>query len=97
MRCETVCSCLDGDDGCQIVTKHPQPENPGAKSIRSSVADLWIQTADQLTVNVQLAEWEGRLQELYVLIIDAKHPGRVIRTMPDEWVEISREVIGFGA
>jgi hypothetical protein len=84
-------------EGILFVLQAPAPENPGAKAVRNSVANLWIQTSDQLTVNVQLAEWEGRLQELYVLIIDAKHPRRVIRTIPNEWVEISREVVGFGA
>ena len=84
-------------EGISFVLQAPVPENPAAKAVRNSFCDLWIQTTDQLTINVQLSEWEGRLQELYVLIIDGKHPRRLIRTMPDRWVEISREAIGFGA
>ena len=83
-------------EGILFVLQAPTHENPSTKGSRSSVANLWIQTADQLTLNVQLAEWGGRLQELYVLIIDAKHPRRLIRSMPNEWVEIAREVVPFG-
>jgi hypothetical protein len=84
-------------EGILFVLQASSPENPGAKSIRNSVAHLWIQTADLLTANVQLAEWEGRLQELYLLIIDQKNPRRLIRSMPDQWVEVSREIVGFEA
>jgi hypothetical protein len=63
-------------EGVLLVLQAPAPENPGAKAVRNSIAQLWIQTDEQFTVNVQLAEWEGRLQELYVLVVDGKHPGR---------------------
>ncbi len=84
-------------EGIIYVLQAPEPENPGTKSARSSIANLWIQTVDELTINVQLAERQGRLQELYVLLIDGKHPQRLIRAMPLELVETSREVIGFGS
>jgi hypothetical protein len=45
-------------EGISFVLQAPAPENSGAKLSQSCVANLWIQTADQLTVNVQLAEWE---------------------------------------
>jgi hypothetical protein len=67
-------------EGVLFVLQSPSPESPGAKSIHNSVAHLWIQTADLLTVNVQLAEWEGRLQEFYLLLIDQKNPRRLIRS-----------------
>ena len=44
-------------------------------------------------MNVQLAEYEGKLQELYILIVDGKHPRRIIRTLPAEGIEVSRDVI----
>jgi hypothetical protein len=83
-------------EGVLLVLQAPVPENPGAKAVRNSIAQLWIQTDQQFTMNVQLAEWEGRLQELYVLIVDGKHPKRIIRTIPADGIEVSRDVVGFG-
>ena len=54
----------------------PEPENPKAQSKGETVGNLWINTDDGSTINVQLSQFEGRLQELYVLFVDAKHPKR---------------------
>lgn len=86
----------ENSEGILFVLQAPGPQNPHAASLRNSVANLWIQTADQLTVNVLLAEWEGQLFELYFLIVDEKHPRRLIRTMPKDWLWESCEVVGFG-
>jgi hypothetical protein len=83
-------------EGVLLVLQAPAPENPGAKTARNSIAQLWIHTDEQFTMSVQLAEYEGKLQELYVLIIDGMHPRRLIRTLPADGTEISRDVIGFG-
>ena len=68
--------------------KAPEPENPNPKSKRESVGELWINTDDGCVINMQLSQFEGRLQELYVLFIDAKHPKR---KLPEMWTEVSRE------
>jgi hypothetical protein len=82
-------------EGVVMVLQAPAPENPGSRTTRNSIAQLWIHTDKQITMNVQLAEYEGRLQELYILIVDGKHPQRIIRTLPTEGIEVSRDVIGF--
>jgi hypothetical protein len=69
-------------EGITYVLEAPAPENPGVNSVRSSIASLWIQTTDQLTITIQLAERQGRLQELYVLLVDTKHPRHLIRHCP---------------
>jgi hypothetical protein len=82
-------------EGLLLVLQAPAPENPGAMVARNSIAQLWINTDEQITMIVQLAEYEGKLQELYVLIVDSKHPRRIIRTLPVGGVEVSRDVVGF--
>ena len=84
-------------EGISFTLNASLPENSNAKALRNSYGDLWIQTSDQVVINIQLSEWAGRLQELYVLIIDLKHPRRVIRVLPESWVEVSREAVGFGS
>jgi hypothetical protein len=84
-------------EGISFTLQAPVPENPNMKAVRNSFANLWIYTSDQVIINAQLSEWEGRLQELYVLIIDSKHPKRIIRTLPEGWMEVSREAVGFGS
>jgi len=75
------------DEGISIRLQAPDPENPKAKPVES-VGQLWIQTDDGNTINVQLSQFEGRLRELYVLFIDRKHPNR---KLPESWTEVSRE------
>jgi len=77
-----------GEEGVSFILQAPEPENPKAKSGRESVGNLWIQTADGSSINVQLSQIEGRLRELYVLFVDPKHPER---SLPENWTEVSRE------
>jgi len=69
--------------------KHPNRSTPKA-SRAESVGNLWIQTDDGSTINVQLSQFEGRLRELYVLFVDHKHPKR---KLPESWIEVSREAV----
>jgi hypothetical protein len=77
-----------GEEGVSFILKAPEPENPKAKSRRESVGELWIQTEDGCSINVQLSQFEGRLRELYVLFVDPKN---LTRTLPETWNEVSRE------
>jgi len=45
-----------GAEGIRIVLRAPEPENPRAKSRRESVGELWINTDDNCTINVQLSQ-----------------------------------------
>jgi hypothetical protein len=75
------------DEGISIRLQAPEPENPKAKPVES-VGQLWIQTDDGCTINVQLSQYEGNLRELYVLYFDPKHRNR---RLPESWIEVSRE------
>jgi hypothetical protein len=75
------------DEGISIRLQAPEPENPNAKPVES-VGELWIQTDDGSTINVQLFQADGRLRELYVLFVDPKHKKR---KLPETWTEVSRE------
>jgi len=79
-------------EGYSIILKAPTPENPLLDYRREMVGQLWIQTDDQSTANVQLSQFQGNLQELYVLFID--NEGRN-RTLPETWNEVSREAVDF--
>jgi hypothetical protein len=79
------------DEGVSIRLQAPEPENPKARPVES-VGQLWIQTDDGSTINVQLSQFEGRLRELYVLFIDKKHPKR---KLPESWIEVSREAVNM--
>ncbi|GEM_PF-3319494 len=81
-----------GEEGVSFVLQAPQPENPELKSQAESVGSLWINTDDGGTINVQLSQFEGRLKEMYVLFVDAKHPNR---RLPEAWTEVSREAVNF--
>ena len=83
-------------DGISFKLYAPAPQNPHALAVRNSFGELWIQTSDRIVMNVQLSEWEGSLQELYIFLIDLKHPRRLIRALPESWTEASREVVGLG-
>jgi hypothetical protein len=75
------------DEGISIRLQAPEPENPKAKPVES-VGELWIQTDDGSSINVQLSQFEGRLRELYVLFFDPKLRNR---KLPETWTEVSRE------
>lgn len=77
-------------EGYSVVLSSPIPENPRWKSSHDILGQLWIQTEDRLTINIQLFQWNGQLQELYVLVLDSK--GRCLR-LPSAWIEISREAV----
>lgn len=83
-------------DGVSFKLYSPVPQNPHAKAVLNSFGELWIQTSNKMVMNVQLSEWEGVLQELYIVVIDMKHPRRSIRALPESWTEVSREAVGFG-
>jgi hypothetical protein len=70
-----------------------RPEKLHAREWKSShdfLGQLWIETKDQLTINIQLFQSNGQLQELYLLVIDSK--ARAARP-PMEWVEVSRKAV----
>jgi hypothetical protein len=73
-------------EGTRIVLRAPEPQNPRPKSRRETVGELWINTDDNCTINVQLSQFGGQLQELYILFVDPKHPER---KLPDSWVQVS--------
>ena len=75
-------------EGISIRLQAPKPENPKAKSRRESVGELWINTNNGCSINVQLSQFQGQLREMYVLFIDPKHPKR---TLPETWTEVSHE------
>ena len=75
------------DEGVCFILNADEPENPKAASLRETVGNLWIQTGDGSTINIQLSHVAGRLHEIYVLFIDTKRPNR---PLPESWVEVSR-------
>jgi hypothetical protein len=77
-------------EGYSIVLRSPTPENPKWKSSHDILGQLWIETEDQLTINIQLFQWNGQLQELYLLVFDSK--ARAAKP-PMAWVEVSREAV----
>ena len=89
-RTQIVAEGPSGANGVSrsLVLQAPEPENPNPRSQRDSVGDLWINVDDGSVMNVQLSQFEGRLQELYVLFVDPKHPKR---KLPETWTEVSRE------
>lgn len=76
------------DEGISFRLQAPEPENLKAKSRTESVGELWINTADKCTINVQLSHFQGQLREMYVLFVDPKNPKR---HLPESWTEVSRE------
>jgi hypothetical protein len=75
-------------EGLRFVLRASEPENPRANSRRESVGELWINTDDNCTINVQLSQFQGQLRELYVLFVDPQNPKR---KLPESWIEVSRE------
>ncbi|WP_124849333.1 hypothetical protein [Acidipila sp. EB88] len=84
-------------EGFLVVLDAPAAENPHAAAVMNSYAQLWIETADHLIVNVLLHESEGRLKSFYVIVVDPKHPRRRVNIRPKTWIELSRNVVGFGS
>ncbi len=78
----------EGKEGVSFILQAPELENPKTRTRQESVGELWIQTEDGCSINIQLSQFEGRLRELYVLFVDPKHPKR---RLPESWVEVSRE------
>ncbi len=76
------------DEGISFRLRAPEPENPKPVAREGSVGNVWIHTDDNCSINIQLSQWNGRLQEMYVLYIDPKHPRR---TLPESWTEVSHE------
>ena len=77
-------------EGYSIVLRSATPENPRWESSHDILGQLWISTDDRLTMNVQLFQWKGQLQELYVLVLDPK--ARTVR-LSTAWIEVSREAV----
>lgn len=77
------------DEGVAYKLHAPQPEN-ARKPPRESVGNLWIETENDGTVNIQLSQHEGRLKELYVLFIDSSDRKR---DLPETWFEKSRRAV----
>lgn len=78
--------------GYSVYLKAPNPENPPSESTSEMVGQLWIETTDRLTINIQLSQWQGRLREIYYFAIDRK--GRNC-DLPDTWEEVSRQAVDF--
>jgi hypothetical protein len=89
-RTQVVAEGWCGENGVSwsSILQAPEPENPNPKSERESVGNLWINNDDGSVINVQLSQFKGRLQEIYVLFVDTKHPKR---KLPETWTEVSRE------
>lgn len=79
-------------EGFSIVLDAPGPENPRSVSQRETVGQIWIETDDGGVINVQLSQFKGQLQQIYVLYIDSK---RKNRPLPARWYEASREVVNL--
>jgi hypothetical protein len=77
-------------EGYSMVLRSSAPENPRWNSSHDILGQLWIETEDRLTINIQLFQWKGQLQELYVLVLDSK--ARNLR-LPATWIEVSREAL----
>jgi hypothetical protein len=43
-------------EGYSLELQAPQPQNPISKSSQEIVGQLWIETEDRLTINVQLSQ-----------------------------------------
>ncbi|MDR3793187.1 MAG: hypothetical protein P4L03_07395 [Terracidiphilus sp.] len=78
--------------GYSIYLKAPNPESSTSESTSEMVGQLWIETKNRLTINIQLSQWQGRLREIYYFAIDRK--GRN-RDLPDTWEELSRQAVNF--
>lgn len=77
-------------EGYSMVLTNATPENPRWNSSHDILGQLWIETEDRLANNIQLFQWNGQLQELYVLVIDSM--ARSLR-LPKAWIEVSREAV----
>lgn len=80
------------DDGLSLILRAPDPENPKLAKEAGYVGRLVICTADDSLIEVRLSQAGGRLDELFVLFVDPKHPDR---KLPESWTEISHEAIAM--
>jgi hypothetical protein len=78
-------------EGYTIVLHSARPQL-AERNGTDTTGNLWIDTGDRHSVNVQLSQGDGKLQEIYVLYIDPKHPRRLF---PERWTEVSRSVTGL--
>ena len=79
------------DEGISILLRAPEPENSKTGLLTGYLGRILIFTDDDCMLEVQLTQFGGRLNELYVLFSDPKHPER---RLPDSWKEVSHEVLG---
>jgi hypothetical protein len=77
------------DEGVGIQLSAPQPENSQTTSREGLIGQIWINTDDNCSINIQLSQWHGQLRELYILFVDPKHARR---TLPESWAEVSHQV-----
>jgi hypothetical protein len=78
------------DEGKSILLRAPEPENPRPEQGAGYVGRVVIGTGDGSLIEARLTQSDGRLQELFVLFVDPKHPRR---GLPDSWTEVSHEVV----
>jgi len=75
------------DEGLSIVLSDPE-QNPKAASSAGYLGRLVICTDDDSLIEVRLTFSDRRLNELFVLFVDPKHPKR---SLPESWTEVSHE------
>lgn len=80
------------DEGLSILLRAPDPENSKPMRGAGYIGRLVICTADDSMIEVRLTQAEGRLQELFLLFVDPKHPHR---SLPASWTEVSHEAIAM--
>lgn len=80
------------DEGISILLQAPEPENSKAGSMADYIGRLVICTDDDSVIEVRLTQSYGKLNELFVLFVDPKHPRR---KLPASWIEVSHEAFGL--
>jgi hypothetical protein len=80
------------DDGISALLQAPEPEEPKLAGDRGYIGRIWITNLDDSIIEVRLTHINGRLNELFVLFVDPKHPHRVL---PERWTEVSHEAFAL--
>ena len=80
------------DEGISIRLRAPQPENSTPDPTAGYIGRIVICTDEGSLIEVRLTQSGGRLDELFVLFVDPKHPRR---TLPSNWTERSHEALGM--
>lgn len=75
------------DEGLSIVLRDPE-QNLKAASVSGYIGRIWITNNDGSIIEVRLTFSDRRLNELFVLFVDPKHPKR---TLPESWTELSHQ------